>query len=1041
MAGIGFELRKLFREQGLINNVKAYAYSSLTTVGPMILCMVLIIALQRIMSANNSSYIEWEIYIATVSYCFVFSIIFTSGISMVLTRYVADMIYEKKYDRLMSSYYGALIFILPIGGVIAALFVSQVSASLDYKIAAYLFFIELIVIWLQGVYLSALKDYIRIVRSFIIGVAAALLSGWLLFLLTDLQATTAALLGIDTGFFIIATLSFYHFEQRFPRGKSQFYFDFLRYFGKYSSLFFAGCFVYSGVYLHNFVYWLGPRGVEVADQFLVMPFYDLPVFYAFISVMPTLVTFVVSVETSFYEKFRIYYLNILNGGTVTDIRAAKSSMQKTLIREISFLMEIQLLFTVLSIALGIKFLPTIGFTMAQLDVFILLALAYFLFIIMFVLTHILMYFDDRKGVLLIGALFVLLNIGFTTWMMHLEYDGLGMFIASFIALVVVIVRLLHVLRNIDYFTFCSQPISPKKLAKEKSFFNKQQTFVSVLLVLSLGLSACTTGADNGNAAGQEAGQAEAQAEEIEQPADDSTSRLIEDKRIYERDDDGSLKTLYVTILPDKPNADKPLDWYGLNRLPDGGEGKLEMIMQEGASGGKGPMTGMFGFGTDKANGTITLRGRTAWYSSQKSYRIKLNDEAGLWLDQRSFNLNKHSLDLSRVRNKLSFDLFEEIPDMTSLRTQFVHMYVKDLSTGNLQAPFVDYGLYTHVEQPNKQFLKAHMLDPNGYLYKVSFFEFERYEENIKPHDDPTYNKAAFEEILEIKGREEHDKLIRMLNDVNDRSIPIEKVIENHFDLDNFLTWTAANILMDNMDTDANNYYLYSPLNSDKWYFLPWDYDGGWELQRRKGSIHPYQNGISNYWGSVLHNRYFRHTEHVEQLKKKMEELSKTINKEHITQLLNSYTKTVEPFLFRNPDMAYLPGLNSHFKNELQILANTPERGMQRFLDELEKPQPFYQDEVEQDDHLLKFSWQISFDLQGDELVYDSTVSKDPQFTQIVASRTNLKENRMEIPALPPGTYYWKVVVRDSKGNSQNSFDYYMNSDADYFFGMREFEVE
>jgi polysaccharide biosynthesis protein PelG len=666
-----------------------------------------------------------------------------------------------------------------------------------------------------------------------------------------------------------------------------------------------------------------------------------------------------------------------------------------------------------------------------------LVLAYFLFITMFILTHILMYFDDQKGVLLIGGLFVVLNIGFTYWTMYLGNDGLGMFLASLFSLVAVITRLLYVLRNIDYFTFCSQPINPKKLTKEKSFFNKQQTFVSVLLVLSLGLSACTTDSANGNATGQEA---VAQPVETVAPVEDST-RLVEDKRIYERDQDGSLKTIYVTILPDKPNADNRTDWYGLNRIPKNVEKKLDIIMQEGTNDGKGPASGMFGFGAAKANGSITLRGRTAWETPQKSYRIKLNDEAGLWLDQRSFNLNKHSLDLSRVRNKLSYDLFEQIPDITSLRTQFVRMYVKDLSTGASQAPYVDYGLYTHVEQPNKQFLKAHMLDPNGYLYKIYFFEFYRYEENIKSHDDPQYNKAAFEQILEIKGREEHDKLIKMLNDVNDRSIPIEEVVEKHFDLDNFLTWTAANILMDNMDTDANNYYLYSPLNSDKWYFIPWDYDGGWELQRRKGSTHPYQNGISNYWGSVLHNRYFRHTENVDKLKVKMEELSKVINKERITQLLNSYTKTVEPFLFRNPDIDYLPALNSGFKNELEIIANTPERAMKRFLEDLEKPKPFYQDDAVMEDGLTKLSWQISFDLQGDELVYDVSVSKNPEFTQIVANKNGIRENRLEIPELPPGTYYWRVIARDSKGNKHNSFDYYVNSDSDYFFGMREFEVE
>lgn len=410
------------------------------------------------------------------------------------------------------------------------------------------------------------------------------------------------------------------------------------------------------------------------------------------------------------------------------------------------------------------------------------------------------------------------------------------------------------------------------------------------------------------------------------------------------------------------------------------------------------------------------------------------------MGQRTFNLNKHSGDFSRLRNKLSFDLFEKIPDITSLRTQFVHLYVKDLSTGKNQAPYEDYGLFTHVEQPNKQFLKSHMLDPNGQLYKVTFFEFNRYEENIKSQDDPTYDKAKFEQILEIKGREDHDKLIRMLNDVNDRSIPIEEVIEKHFDLDNFLTWTAANILMDNPDTAANNFYLYSPLNSEKWYILPWDYDDGWELGRRRYYVNA-PHGISLYWGSVLHNRYFRHVEHVEQLENKIKELETFINKDNVNQLLGRYSPIVEPFLYRSPDVNFLPELNRDLKKEMDIIAATPERSKQHFLEDLEKPKPFYQDDIEYDDDVTMFSWGISYDLQGDQLVYDVTISKDYKFTQIIATKKDLMENSMEIPALPPGTYYWKVVAKDSKGNIQGSFDQYEDEEGQLFFGMREFEVD
>jgi len=1036
VAGIGFELRKLFKEQGLINNVRAYAYSSLTTVGPMLLCMFLIVALQKLLSSGTDSYMEWQLYIATVAYCFIFSIVFTSAITMLITRYVADMLYEKKYNRLMSSYYGTLMLTLPIVSLIAIWFLSGVNASFLYKFVAYLMFMLLVMIWIQGVYLSALKDYMRITKSFIIGALLALLTGWILMSFSDLPGTTAAIIAFDIGFFIVVLLTNLHFVQKFPKGDSKFYFEYISYFKKYPSLFFTGFFIYSGVYVHNFVYWLGPRGEMIAGQFKLMPFYDLPVFYAFLSVVPTLIMFVVSVETSFYEKFRIYYLNILNGGTIQDITTAKKSMQKVLIKESSFLMEVQLLFTIFSIALGIKFLPKIGFTMAQLDLFLILALGYFLFIIFFVLAHILMYFDDRKGVLWVGVSFIILNIGLSYMMMSIEYDGLGMFIASFISLIIVIIRLLYVLRNIDYFTFCAQPlhqVSKQKLQRTSPLVKAGSTFLGMLLIVGL-LSACSISEinvkeDNTNVQGVNRLVTESE-----------PYRIKEDKRIYNRDEDGSLKTLYVTILPSKKH--EALDnWYQMNRSESKDDKKvLEAIVQEGFSDGKGPRSGLFGYGATMANATISLRGNTAWYFSQKSYAIKLKPDAGTYLDQERLNLNKHMSDHSRIRNKLSFDLFETIPDITSLRTQFVHMYVKDLSEGMDSDEYVDYGLFTHVEQPNKKFLKAHLLDPNGFLYKVIHFEFLRYEDNIKNIDDEDYDVAKFEEILEIKGRKDHAKLIAMIDDVNDYSISIDEVMEKHFDLDNFLTWTAANILMDNMDTNSNNFFLYSPLNIDKWYFFPWDYDGGWDLERLELNIRPYQTGISNYWGSVLHNRYFRTEQHVNQLIEKLEELTQYINKETIQAQIDKYKPTVKPFLEHTPDIHFLPNYLKNYDADLEMIVNGPEHALKLFYEDLEKPKPFWISDVEQLRDALQLGWEMSFDLQDDKLFYDVSVSKDASMNEIVFEENDVVNNSLTMPLLPQGIYYLKVMARDAKGNSQYAFDAYYDDNKEYFNGIRQFEV-
>ena len=604
---------------------------------------------------------------------------------------------------------------------------------------------------------------------------------------------------------------------------------------KYPSLFFIGTFFYSGVYVHSFVYWFSPYNELIGDRYVISPFYDLPVFYAYLTVVPTLVTFVVSVETSFYDKFRGYYDKILNGGTLLEITRAKWDMQRTLMQEVSFMMEVQLLFTVVSLALGIKLLPMLGFSIAQLYTFNILVLGYFVFIMSFIIMLIMLYFDDRKGVLAVSSLFVVLNAGFTYWSMKVEYHGLGIFMAAFVALLCALARLIMYVRNIDYYTFCAQPITVQKKVSLWHRIRSKSTATTLLLVISVVfLAACSNEQTQESNSGAQTSPGAAPIA--------ANDKLVEDKRLYQQDNDTSVDTIYLTILPDKSGKDNPLTWYAMNRIKSRmDEGDLKVIVQEGAPDGSGPKSGMFGYGSTGSNGKISLRGNTARYAAQRSYKIRLEDQAGLWHDQKTLNLNKHIYDNARIRNKLSFDIFETIPNFTSLRTQFVHLYIKDLSEGNnARKVFEDNGLFTHVEQPNEKFLKSHWLDPNGQLYKAEFFEFFRYPDELKSMSDPTYNKAAFETHLEINGYEDHDKLLAMLDDVNNIAMPIDDVIAKHFDLDNYLTFLAANILMDNMDTSAHNFFLYSPLNSNKWFFLPWDYDGGWELQREFGKYRPYQ---------------------------------------------------------------------------------------------------------------------------------------------------------------------------------------------------------
>ena len=100
------------------------------------------------------------------------------------------------------------------------------------------------------------------------------------------------------------------------------------------------------------------------------------------------------------------------------------------------------------------------------------------------------------------------------------------------------------------------------------------------------------------------------------------------------------------------------------------------------------------YSTSVENATFKIKGSFTRLSEQKSYSIKLNSKDKLFYSQRKFALAKSQSDHSRIRNKLAFDLMREIPNITSLKTQFVHLFIN----GD------DYGLFTQVEAYRKEFL-------------------------------------------------------------------------------------------------------------------------------------------------------------------------------------------------------------------------------------------------------------------------------------------------------------------------------------------------
>lgn len=528
----------------------------------------------------------------------------------------------------------------------------------------------------------------------------------------------------------------------------------------------------------------------------------------------------------------------------------------------------------------------------------------------------------------------------------------------------------------------------------------------------------------------------------------------DNQTLYQNDDPASVIVFYITVRKGSALENTNYTWEEVNSFSKWTNlslsandfvGKAEVILQIGDE--NGPVPGEFGYETEAPNGTIQIRGASSSASDQKSYKIELFDDVGTWRGQSTLPINKHIFDSTRIRNKLTFDLLKDIPHMVTLRTQFVRLFVKDETTLPLSSRFVDYGLFTQVEQINKTFLRNHSLDPNGHLYKATSFEFYRYAEQIRLETDPLYDESEFFQRLEVKGNRDHSKLIRMLEAVNNLDTPTTQVFETHFDADNYFTWMAFNILIGNLDTQNQNFYLYSPQNSEKWYFIPWDYDGDLKkletIEFGGSKIQYFEVGVMNYWGVVLHNRVLKQEEYRLMLDAKIDEVSKLISPEKIEGMLYVYRNATQPYVLRPPDVYNLSASPSEYDRIFSLIPLEIENNRKLYDETLSYPMPFFMGVPEISNGMLRFNWDKSHNFIPQNITYRFLVSEDVSFNDIVFEAELLNVTNIETPIFEPGEYFWRVAAANEEGKVGYPFDeafVFENGRLERYDAMKHFSI-
>lgn len=581
--------------------------------------------------------------------------------------------------------------------------------------------------------------------------------------------------------------------------------------------------------------------------------------------------------------------------------------------------------------------------------------------------------------------------------------------------------------------------------------NKIEIFLLAVLALlalavALGTAALRQPADT---APQDFPAPTAEATATPETAQDiNTVGMTENKTIYSEDDPQSLVYFYVTVQRGDAGSDTDHTFAQVNsavRFAEDSHVDNDILARAVVQVGNadGPQPGMLGYDATESNATIRVRGNSSSVRPQKSYKLELDDEAGLWRGQSNIALNKHNFDATRLRNKLYFDLLRPVEDISSLRTQFVRLYIKDETAG--ETTFTDYGLFTQAEVPTKKYLANHGLDSEGYLYKAISFNFEM-SDGLKNFDDPDFDQAAFDKILSCKGRQDNQKLIDLVNLIADRSVDINEIVGDYIDRDNYLTWLAYNILMGNNDTTVQNFYLYSPLNSQKWFFIPWDGDNclHWqedEVEGLTGNYGSWEHGVANYWGVLLHQRFLKNEANRAELAAKVDELHETINRDTINALAQQYDQVVRPYALAMPDFYYLGNTAAERDAILAGLGDQVELAYQQFYDSLHELMPFFLYQPVQDGQTVLFRWEDAYDFDNQPITYRLRVAATPDFANPVVDVAGLTSTEYPVPAdqLPAGTWYFAVTAETQDGRTAPAMNKIQVSDV-YYPGVDRMEV-
>jgi len=457
VAGIGFELRQMLKKERLLSLAKVYGYSAILSSGPWVISMVaiLIVGFINLSDLGNYSQVAKFQVVVTYAITLALSLIVTGILQLPFTRYVADLVFAKREDEVLPSYFGAIFisWILGLPFIIPLVFFVFENQNLFFILEVISTFLILCGVWISSILAASLKYHKGVVWAYFFSYALIVLFSFLIgrdveTLLFVFFGGNAILLAILMTL-IIKTYNSSIFIKL----------DFFLAPNFYWTLAIAGLAYNLGAWVDKFVFWYHPlTGVEVIGKLHASIVYDIPIFFAYLSILPSMAIFFYRLETDFAQKCELYYDAVRSGGTLHLIHRYRNEMVNVIRHAIREILVVQGVLTILLFLSAPTLFKMLHISQLYLGLFHILTIGAMLQVSFMSVLAILYYIDRKKVAMWLCISFFVLNgtLSYLSISMGPAMFGYGYALSLLIVFCASLIVIRNEMSRLDYETFMLQ---------------------------------------------------------------------------------------------------------------------------------------------------------------------------------------------------------------------------------------------------------------------------------------------------------------------------------------------------------------------------------------------------------------------------------------------------------------------------------------------------------------------------------------------------------------------------------------------------------